>query len=200
MTGNYSEPGFKDGEFIFYRERGTILTKGNYLNDEMNGNWFYYDSSNDLRAIFKCKSASDFTPIFLIKNSGDTSFTNGNGKFEFSTLKDFPYIFSALIDCTVEGEIIDSIKNGVFNYNIYAAGQKTNSSETYKNGKFLKGKKQSIAFGIETVDKPLAFLNIGDDNLDRIDRFYHSNLIFGRGGGSDKKVVDFLLNNNVLCY
>ena len=40
MTGNYSETGFKDGEFIFYNKNGLQIKKGNYSHNEMTGNWF----------------------------------------------------------------------------------------------------------------------------------------------------------------
>ena len=76
-----------DGEFIFYNKNGLQIKKGNYSYNEMTGNWFYYDSLNNLRTIFKCNSSSNVTSILIINANNDTLLKNGNGKFSFSGRK-----------------------------------------------------------------------------------------------------------------
>ncbi|MBV9964008.1 MAG: energy transducer TonB [Parafilimonas sp.] len=190
MTGHYSDNGYKDGEFIFYNKKGIILKKGFYINDEMKGDWFYYDITGNIKVVFKCQSSTDFTPIFLVNNNNDTLLKNGNGKFSFDTQKDLPNVFPPAEEYFVEGAVVDSLKEGIYYYNSSQNHQSSAFSESYKNGKFIKGKSYD-----ETIKKPLAFLHLADANLNKVDVFYHSNSVFGFGADGDQKVVNYLLYN-----
>lgn len=195
MKGNYSSSGLKDGEFTFYNTNGLITKKGRFENDEMSGDWFYYNTTGNLQAVFNCESATTFTPVVIINNKGDTLLKNGKGKFIFNSQKDLPHVFSAAEDYKVEGEVIDNKKNGVFNYYTFLPEQRLIFSETYKNGKFIKSTEYNIAFGTHVINTPIQVLNLTDENLGKVDRFYHSNFVFGFGNEGDEKVVNFLLSN-----
>ncbi len=195
MTGSYSDNGYKNGEFVFYNHNGTMLKKGNYVNDEMNGNWFYYDSTGNLKVALICKSSTDFTPLLIINNNSDTLLKNGNGNFSFNTQKDLPNIFPVAQEYVVQGSVVNNLKDGTFDYYSFLPDKKFILSETYQNGVFKKGKQKSVAFGFQSTNSPSGILNLSSDKLDKIDRFYHSNLVFGFGMNSDQKLINFLIND-----
>ena len=41
VSGDYGETGAKNGEFIFYNEKGNVIRKGDFLNNVMMGDWYY---------------------------------------------------------------------------------------------------------------------------------------------------------------
>lgn len=188
MTGNYSDNGYKNGEFIFYNTNGIILKKENYTNGESTGNWSYYDSTGNLKAEFICNSSVDFTPIFLVDNNNDTLIKNGNGKFSFHVQKDLPDIFPVSEEYYVKGEIDDSLKNGLFTYHTPQDIGNALFSEIYKDGKFIKGKSYDAV-----TKEPLKLLHLKDDKLERTDMFNHSNPVFNFSENSQQKLINFLL-------
>ena len=194
MTGTYSNDGYKNGEFIFYANNGLVLKKGKFENDEMKGDWYFYNELGSLRMQFICQSSTDFTPVLLINNNDDTLVKNGTGKFSFSVQKDLPGIFPLSENYYVKGEVVDGLKNGEFDYYYYS--NDTNSTrnffEIYKNGKFVKGKSYD-----KVVNKPLKFLHLSLGGLSNIDRFSHSDLVFIFNGNSDQKISNFLVNGIV---
>jgi hypothetical protein len=194
MAGQYDKNGWKQGEFEFYDQQGKVIKEGTYVDDVMNGDWSYFDDSENLKAKFYCKTETDFTPIILITNSGDTLVWNGTGKFSFDTQKDLPNIFPTSCKYKVKGEVLLGLKEGTFTYTKLSGDKEFKRTEIYQNGVFERGKDFSVATGNVTVDKPFTFLDLSDNKLEKIDSFYHSNIVFGLGEEGDKKLIDFLLN------
>ncbi|MEP6684017.1 MAG: hypothetical protein ABJA35_12190, partial [Parafilimonas sp.] len=64
--------------FVFYDKQGNTLIEGKFLDDKMNSNWFFYNSSGKLTTEINCKSEEDFTPLLSINESVTVSFLVDN--------------------------------------------------------------------------------------------------------------------------
>lgn len=191
MEGHYADNGDKNGEFIFYDREGNIIKKINFLENEMNGKSYFYNSTGKGIVILDCTSSDDFTPLFIVNKNGDTLLKGGNGKFSFDTRDDLPGIFSSAEHYVIEGNIVNGKKEGEYKY-FYVNGAKPACTEIYKNGEFIKTK-----WGGYTEKKPAHLLHILNISLNMIESFSHSNLVFGFGRNADQKVIDFLLNHTL---
>jgi len=194
MVGQYDENGLKQGEFEFYNKNGKVIKEGTYVNDIMEGEWSFFDDSENLKAKFYCRSGTDFTPLLIIAASGNVLVKDGTGKFSFDTQKDLPAIFPPSCLYKVEGEVLMGLKVGTFTYTSTFGNQEFKRTEIYQDGVFKKGKDYSVATGSLNVNKPFTFLDLADRSLQKIDNFYHSNIVFGFGKEGDKKLINFLLD------
>lgn len=193
MKGYYDNKGIRNGHFSFFRKNGKKLKEGIFERNEMRGLWNYFNEKGNLIAQLNCKNSTNFVPLLLINNQGDTLLKNGNGKFIFSCRKDFPSVFSA--DYSVQGEVINGKKEGNFNYWIGEVSEKRTAgySETFKKDEFKTGRQISSGSPNIVLDKPLNFLNLEKESkLDRIDNFDHSNMVFGYGENALKKLINYL--------
>lgn len=191
MEGHYSDNGDKNGEFIFYDREGNIIKKINYLDNEMNGKSYFYNSKGKGMVILDCTSSEDFTPFLIVNKNGDTLLKDGNGKFSVDTRDDLPGIFSPAEHYVIEGDIVNGKKEGEYKY-FYVNGAKPACTEMYKDGKFIK-----TNWGGLIEKHPAHVLHILNISLNMIETFFHSNVVFGFGRDADQKVVDFLLNHTL---
>jgi hypothetical protein len=191
MTGHYADNGDKDGAFIFYDGEGNIIKKLNYRDNEMNGKCYFYNSAGNLVVVLDCNSSEDFTPLLVVNKNGDTLLKDSNGKFSFDTRDDLPGIFSPAEHYIIEGDIVNGKKEGGYKY-FYVKGAKPACTEMYKAGKFIK-----TNWGGFTEKQPAHVLHISNINLNKIESFFHSNLVFGFGRDADQKVIDFLINRTI---
>ena len=194
MAGQYDKNGLKQGEFEFYNHQGKIVKEGTYVNDVMNGEWSYFDDGENLKAKFYCQTGTDFTPTLIITNNKDTLVKNGTGKFSFDTQKDLPHVFPPSCVYRVQGEVVTGLKEGMYTYTNLFNNKEFKRTEIYQDGVFKRGKDYSVATGSVKIDKPFSFLDLSDKNLEKVDNFYHSNIVFGLDKEGDKKVINFLLN------
>lgn len=196
MKGHYANTGYKEGEFIFYNAKGNVIIKGKFSNNEMIGNWFFYNSISELIAEFNCKSAINFTPIFIVNSNKDTLVKNGNGKFVLNISADLPYIFYGKKNFIIEGEVENGLKNGVFNYYKAYPDKKFIFSETFKNGK-PKNSAEAITatIGFRNINSPDFALSLSPSNLDRIDAFNHTNFVFEYNYDAESELINFLTKN-----
>ncbi|MDQ6814579.1 MAG: hypothetical protein M3040_12635, partial [Bacteroidota bacterium] len=105
MTGQYDSKGSKKGVFTFYNRTGAKVKEGSYEGDKMAGLWSFYDDNGNLRAKFNCRSSTDFTPLLIINNRGDTVIKNGNGQFSFHSSTDLPGVFPLNKTYFVSGQV-----------------------------------------------------------------------------------------------
>ncbi len=190
MTGDYAEGGNKNGEFIFYNKKGYIIKKGNYLDNVMMGNWYFYDSLGRIKSQFFCKTQNDFTPIFLIDKHNDTIVKNGNGSFEIDNVDGYPFINSKF-GFLVKGRVKNSVKDGEYKYYTYPKKELL-YSEKYEDGRFVKSKVEMYSRLIGWTKDKLPVYSLSDANLMKTEMFYHSNLVFGAGDLGKEKVEDYL--------
>ena len=196
MKGHYSNDGKKNGSFIFYSKNGNPVKNGLYKDDEMKGDWLYYDSLGKIVVHYKCNSSTDFTPELIINKNGDTLLKDGNGKFSFDVQKDLPNIFPVSVTYEVEGEVKNHMKNGTFTYSSFTSTKyEAVYTEVFKDGRFIRGNERNKVFNYHILNKPLTLLNLTDRNLDKVDKFYHLSIVFGFDRNSDDNLINFLLNN-----
>jgi hypothetical protein len=191
-TGDYGQGNNKNGQFIFYNKKGTVIKKGDYLDNAMMGDWYFYDSLGNLRSQFFCKTDLDFTPIFLIDDNNDTLIRNGNGNFIFNNVTQCPYVLSKF-NCLIKGTVQNSVKNGEVKYYTYPQ-EKLLYTEKYENGRFVKSKWDDSYTNGWTNDRTF-MLSLSDVNLEKTDAFYHSNMVFGLGDQGTQKLINFLRYN-----
>lgn len=194
MKGNYDEDGSKHGTFVFYNNKGDILKTGEYVSGAMSGNWLFYDNNKRLRAIFNCKGENDITPILLIKENGDTLLKNGNGRFKLNTYNDLPFLFNKFSNAEISGNIEDSLKTGMFTYTSVINEHVLTHTETYKEGVMQTGKQNlPLNFGASNF-----WPSLYDEDLDKIERFLHTNIIFKADSAGERKMIDFLVNGSFI--
>jgi antitoxin component YwqK of YwqJK toxin-antitoxin module len=196
MTGHYAEDGSKQGVFVFFDHDGKITKQGNFESDIMKGLWRFYDSSGELRVQVDCNSSFDFTPILIIAKAGDTVLTNGTGKFKLS-FGDFERIRPKSYSYSIEGTVDNGKKKGRLDYHfIYSTDRiavidyndkDVIGTEVFKDGRFIKVYERGYR-----KNDPLQLIDLSDQKLERVDNFYHSNLVFGIGEENDNKLIDFL--------
>lgn len=196
MRGYYNNKGLKEGDFNFYAKNGTKLIKGQFLDNNMNENWFFYDLAGKITGIFNCKSESDFTPIFIIDKNEDTVLKDGNGKFVVDLQNQLPEFYYGKKSFIVEGTVKDGLKEGVFNCYNKIPQKQLFFSLVYKNGKSKANKTQfNIGFIPTVTDFQFSLI---PSNLAKIDQFYHTNFVFELapdGVNAENKLVNFLVNN-----
>lgn len=195
MSGYYDDNGRKQGKFFFYSQQGIILKEGSFENDLPKGNWKYYNQKGQLRMELDVYDNINFTPQFIVKNNGDTILKNGTGKFMFHSKKDFPDIFAPVEDFIVEGEVSNGKKNGMLRYTDADTKNEFVITEFYADDIFKKGNWKTGA-GNENSNSPSLILFLKSFPFDRIDRFYHTNIVFGNEQqAAEQKVVNLLLYN-----
>lgn len=197
MTGQYDSSGMKQGEFSFYRHNGNLKKKGSFSNNEMKGVWSYYDFRGNIRTKFDCVNATDFTPLLLIKNNGDTILNNGNGNYKFYAYTDFPDIFPANKNYFITGQVVNAKKEGTVTYATSKDNKNYLGTEFYKNGILKRATDNGYPITGGERLKPLGYLSLTDERLDRIEMFYHSNMVFGLGSEGEEKLISWLLDKEV---
>jgi antitoxin component YwqK of YwqJK toxin-antitoxin module len=190
MTGHYNKSGYKEGEFTFYNNKGQLIIKGQYLNNEMSGRWFFYDSNGRLTVEFYCKNTNDFVPVTIVNSNNDTLLKNGTGKFILNMQTDLPNTLYGWKNFMIEGEVENNSKKGTFNY---YKNKKLIFSQTYQNGKLKSNNGDVSIFILESAYWADYVLRLNPANLDKIDAFNHSNFVFEYGGNGDQKLIEFLL-------
>ncbi|MGN6214238.1 energy transducer TonB [Parafilimonas sp.] len=196
MKGHYSNDGKKNGAFIFYNKNGELVKNGLYKDNEMKGDWLYYDNLGRMVVHYICNSSTDFTPELIINNNGDTLLKDGNGRFSFDVQKDLPNIFPVSATYIVEGEVKNHMKNGTFKYSSFTSTKyEAVYTEIFKDGRFIRANERNMVLNYHVLNKPLTLLNLTDRNLDKVDKFYHLSIVFGFDRNSDDKLINFLLNN-----
>jgi hypothetical protein len=191
MTGYYSEFGIKNGDFIFYNKKGVVIKQGNFLNNEMMGDWFYYDSTHKLQAQFFCRSSLDFVPIFLINNNNETVVKDGNGTFSLSTEDKYNHLAPVFYANRMEGTVHNGVKNGEFKY---YAKQELLYTEKYEDGRFLKAVRKNYNYSEHVRNQSFLF-SLSDINLLKTDILYHSNIVFGPDPNGLQKLSNYLLHD-----
>ena len=189
LTGYYDAAGQKQGLFHFYRTDGKLSKEGNYENNEMKGLWNFYDVNGKKKAQFDCSTSTDFTPTLLIGSKGETLLENGNGKFSFNTLKDFPEIFS--VPFTIEGTVLNGKKDNQFVFSTILYGKEFKRTDYYDKGTF---KNATQLFGNENalVQTPLSTISLADHTLAEIESFHSTNLVFSYNSASRQNLVHYL--------
>lgn len=193
MTGKYDSNGMKQGEFVFYNTNGTPKKKINFVNNEPHGLWSYYDNNGKMYAQFDCTTKNDFTPLLIIDQAGDTLLKNGNGKFKFYAHKDLPEIFEPAKNYFVSGEVQNGKKEGALTYSSSEENKNLMGSEVYKNGVLKRVTQNSYTQNGGHLN-PLGYLSLQEEQLNRIESFYHSNLVFGFEAEGEQKLINWLLN------
>lgn len=189
MVGHYNEKGEKDGTFKSFYADGIQKQELNYHDDSIRGICSFYDSSGFLQMRLDCLDESRFSPIFLINEKKDTLVKNGTGHFVINKTT-FPDLFTVASPCTIEGQVSNGKKEGRI---VFSCGSEAEYTENYRNGKFESGE---FADGHSTkYYRPV--MTLYSAKLKRIDRFYHSNPIFGDGPDGDIKALNFLLNKTI---
>jgi len=190
MTGDYANGNNKNGEFIFYNKTGKIIKKGDFLNNVMMGDWYFYDSLGRLRSQFFCKTQFDFTPVLLINNYNDTLLKNGSGEFVLNNVTNYPYIRSRF-GCMIKGKVHNGVKDGEFKYYNYPKKHLL-YNEKYEDGRFVKSKWLENGYYGYWMQDRLFILSLSDLSLEKTDAFYHSNMVFGEGRQGLQKLINFL--------
>lgn len=160
----------------------------------MKGLWSFYDKNGNLKVQFNCTSNTNFTPLLLVNNRGDTILKNGNGKFTFNSISDLPDIFPAGKSYHITGEVVNGKKEGVFAYSINGLKEGSTFQENYQNGRFEKAIDVNPFFNqSEERSFPYSFLNLKPEKLLRTEKFYANSLIFGSLKNREEKILKFLL-------
>ena len=76
----YNNLGELDGEWIHYRENGSIIQKGNYKNNVPNGQWTTYDKKGAIKAEEFIKINSDCVDMVALWSAEDVSKKIGRDK------------------------------------------------------------------------------------------------------------------------
>lgn len=194
MKGSYSIDGTKNGEFLFYNKNGFLIKKGNFLNNEMVGDWYFYNSIGVLKFEFFCRTSTDFIPTLIIDNNNDTLLKNGNGSFVLS-LKEEPFVIPLNVAVTLEGSVNNNVKNGEYKYYDSTPERNLIYEEKYEDGRFIKARWQVYPFRSDWSKQASAMFALNDIDLVRIDLFNHSNIVFGSDKNGLQKLVNYLQYN-----
>jgi len=193
MTGSYNNNGLRDGLFVFYNSNGNVLKKGTFADDVMKGIWDFNFDDGKLMAEFKCVNEWEFTPLQIISANGDTLLKNGTGNFSIDINKDVPGLFNSPVDYKISGEVMNGEYDGTLYYVSNLFGKEFTSTEIFNKGKFKNAKQETFSLGMRDITSPLHLLNLMPANLSSFDKFYHQNLLFGIGLGSEQALINFLL-------
>jgi hypothetical protein len=137
MEGEYTNDGYKDGEFKFYYSDGSPMLEAYYNRDQITGIWKFYYLDNGLRAIIDfSEGLQNFKFLFYRSPHGDTLLNNGTGSFEwFTNPVPLPGVF------LVRGTFTNSKRAGDWEYSLIDAFGKSKLAFTEKydpNGNYKK--------------------------------------------------------------
>lgn len=137
MEGEYTDDGYKDGEFKFYYGDGSLMLEAYYNRNQITGIWKWYYLDNGLQAIIDfTEGAENFKFLFYRSPYGDTLLKNGTGTFEwFCNPLPVPGIY------VVKGTFTNSKRSGDWEYRVIDAFGKPNLVFTEKydiNGNYKK--------------------------------------------------------------
>lgn len=194
MTGHYNEKGIKEGEFIFYSKGGDTLLKGNFSNNLMVDNWFFYNSSGKINTEINCKSEDDFTPILIIDKNGDSILKNGNGKFTLDMQNQLPPLLYGTKSYVIEGEVKQGLKDGTYSYYFTLPKKRLLFSIVYKDGKLKPGQTEYINSESRLMNMTDFKCSLSPSNLAKIDAFNHTNFVFEYNYDAQEELINFLLS------
>ena len=126
--GNYTTEGLKDGYFITHYLNGNLEAKGNFKNNQYDGNWeiFYTDGKPMMTFI---ANGNDIKIIDVWDAKGIKTVNNGTGNYRVD-----------LGDLYWKGKLLDGKPDGIWRAaNPEDATNTTLIAETYKGGLFKKG-------------------------------------------------------------
>lgn len=137
MEGEYTEDGYKDGEFKFYYSDGSLMLEAYYNRNQITGIWKWYYLDNGLQAVIDfTEGLNNFKFLFYRTPFGDTSLSNGSGSFEWYT-NPIPTTGTYL----VKGKFLNGKRSGDWQYNWIDSYGKPKLSFTEKyddNGNYKK--------------------------------------------------------------
>lgn len=126
--GNYTADGLKDGYFITHYLNGNLQAKGNFKNNQYDGNWEIYYADGKPMMTFTA-NGSDIKIIDVWDAKGNKTVNNGNGNYRV----DLEGIYW-------KGKLLNGKPEGTWKAaNPEDATNTTLVSETYKDGLFKKG-------------------------------------------------------------
>jgi hypothetical protein len=126
--GNYTADGLKDGYFITHYLNGNLEAKGNFKNDQYDGNWEIYYADGKPMMTFTA-NGNDIKIIDVWDAKGNKTINNGNGNYRVD-----------LEGLYWKGKLLNGKPDGTWKAaNPEDATNITLVSETYKEGLFKKG-------------------------------------------------------------
>ncbi len=127
--GNYTADGLKDGYFITHYLNGTLEAKGNFKNNQYDGNWEIYYANGKPMMTFTANE-NDVKIIDVWDAEGNKTVNNGNGNYRVD-----------LEGLYWRGKLVNGKPDGTWKAaNPEDATNITLVSESYKDGQFKKGK------------------------------------------------------------
>lgn len=201
MKGRYALSGDLEGETVFYYPNGNIRMKGSFTKGKMTGQWFVYNRSGLLRAIFDCKSETNFTPLYLCNEKGKVLLEDGNGSFVLKT-KDFEdFIFPS--GAEIEGEVRNGQKDGTWEYSTSLSwgmsggrAARVFASEQYVRGRFIR----TVSNPYGDVDRrrvlevPFSRISLMPRKFAALDRLDYD-MVFERTAAGRNQLKSFLLGH-----
>ncbi len=126
--GNYTADGLKDGYFITHYLNGNLEAKGNFKNNQYDGNWEIYYADGKPMMTFTA-NGNDIKIIDVWDAKGNKTINNGNGNYRVD-----------LEGLYWKGKLLNGKPDGTWKAaNPDDATNITLVSETYKDGVFKKG-------------------------------------------------------------
>ncbi|RZA04161.1 MAG: hypothetical protein EOP47_00360 [Sphingobacteriaceae bacterium] len=127
--GNYTADGLKDGYFITHYLNGTLEAKGNFKNNQYDGNWEIYYADGKPMMTFTA-NGNDVKIIDVWDAEGKKTVNSGNGNYRVD-----------LEGLYWRGKLVNGKPDGTWKAaNPEDATNITLVSESYKDGQFKKGK------------------------------------------------------------
>jgi len=118
-SGEYSS-NKKNGEFIEYFSNGNVKKKGNYKDNYLFGNWYYYYPNGQLEMIISFPE-KDFQPVECRDSLNNVTLENGTGKWETD-------IFVNGLPAKLIAKFKNGKRNGEWKY-LNKAGKEIHSEE-----------------------------------------------------------------------
>lgn len=120
MEGEYSEDGYKNGLFRFYYPDGKLQMQGNFLHDQMTGNWQWNHANDSLAAVINFDHGeSDFRFITYKTEEGKMLLENGTGNFVINSGSKEPF----LQGFKVHGFFNEGKRSGTWKYYSQGSGK-----------------------------------------------------------------------------
>lgn len=153
MEGNYTEDGYKTGEFRYYYPEGNLQLKAFYRRDSAIGTWEWYYPNDSSRAVINFdEGEQNFRFLSYRDAKGNLTLINGNGKFEWPT----GIANDVGASYIVSGSFHNGLREGTWRYS-YDLLERTPTlifTEKYDDqGKFKKASTTSRLYGDNPKNK-----------------------------------------------